>query len=180
MRRIATHRGPLVLGVACALALAGCSAPPQPEAEGPEEGHILVPTPPVPPNYSVNAIMVALVDHSSHELWNAEIEGFQPADDEAWAEIEHHAIQVLGAATLISLGGNGAADMGWAQLPDWPKFSQEMGTAAAGALAAARAKDLEALVEANGALVDSCQHCHDVFKPELPSEGIVHPHKYRR
>jgi hypothetical protein len=29
---------------------------------------------------------------------------------------------------------------------------------------------------ANGRIVDACEGCHKQFKPELPSEGVVHPH----
>jgi hypothetical protein len=38
-------------------------------------------TPAVAPVVSINALMVALVDHASHELWNIEKEGGTPKDD---------------------------------------------------------------------------------------------------
>ena len=46
------------------------------------------------------------------------------------------------------------------------------------ALAAARSRNLPALIEANGKLVETCEGCHKQFKPELPTEGIGHqpPH----
>jgi hypothetical protein len=34
------------------------------------------------------------------------------------------------------------------------------------------------LVAANGQLVQSCEGCHKEFKPELPSEGVVHAHAH--
>jgi hypothetical protein len=37
---------------------------------------------------------------------------------------------------------------------------------------------MEALVAANGQLVDACEGCHKEFKPQLPSEGIVHAHAH--
>jgi hypothetical protein len=126
---------------------------------------------------SVNALMVALVDHASHELWNVEREGRAPKNDAEWREVEHHATQLAGSGTLIALGGTGKADPGWAQLPDWKKYSQQLNDAGMAALSAARAKNLEALVKVNGQLVEVCESCHKQFKPELPTEGIIHPHE---
>ena len=56
--------------------------------------------------------------------------------------------------------------------------AEKMGEAALAANAAAKQKNLEALVAANSALVESCESCHKAFKPDLPTEGIVHqtPH----
>ena len=34
----------------------------------------------------------------------------------------------------------------------------------------------EALLKVNGQLAETCERCHKEFKPELPTEGIVHPH----
>ena len=36
----------------------------------------------------------------------------------------------------------------------------------------------DAVVAANGQLVDVCEACHKAFKPALPSEGIVHKHTH--
>ena len=132
--------------------------------------------PGIPPVVSVNALMVALVDHASHELWNVEKEGGAPKNDKGWREVEHHATQLAGAGTLIALGGTGKADPGWALLPDWKKYCQRLNEAGLAALSATRAKNLEALVKANGQLVEVCESCHKQFKPDLPTEGIVHPH----
>jgi hypothetical protein len=41
---------------------------------------------------------------------------------------------------------------------------------------AGEAKNQQALVAANGQLVEACEGCHKRFKPALPSEGIVHSH----
>jgi hypothetical protein len=132
--------------------------------------------PAVSPVVSVNALMVALVDHASHELWNVEKEGRAPKNDAEWREVEHHAIQLAGSGTLIALGGTGQADPGWAQSPDWKKYAQQLNDAGLAGLSAARGKNLEGLVKANGELVEACESCHKQFKPDLPTEGILHPH----
>jgi hypothetical protein len=133
--------------------------------------------PSVPPAVSVNELMVAWIDHSGHELWDVEQEGRAPKTDASWREVERHATQLAAAGTLIALGGTGQADPGWAQLPDWKKYSRELTNAGITAREAARSKNFEALVKANSQLVEVCESCHKEFKPELPTEGKTHqPH----
>jgi hypothetical protein len=133
----------------------------------------------VPPQVSINEVMVAVVDHASHELWHVAIEEQAPETDEDWRELEHHAIQLASAGSWVSLGGIGEADQGWVKLVGWSDYAQGMTDAAVTALEATRARDLEALIEAGDALVETCEACHKEFKPELPSEGYVHPHYLR-
>lgn len=134
--------------------------------------------PTVAPRTSINALMVTMVDNAGHVLWDAEKPELAPKDDADWLEIQDHAIQIAAASTLIQLGGTGQADMGWIRQVGWSTHATAMGDAALAALTAAQAKNLDALVKANGALVDTCQNCHNAFKPALPTEGIVHqrPH----
>jgi len=53
-----------------------------------------------------------------------------------------------------------------------------MSDAGMAARKAAQDKNREALVVANGQLVEACEGCHKEFKPTLPSEGIVHTHAH--
>jgi cytochrome c556 len=66
----------------------------------------------------------------------------------------------------------------WVAEDGWRTNAQLMSEAGRSAFAAARDRNLPALVEANGKLVATCEGCHKQFKPELPSEGIAHqrPH----
>jgi cytochrome c556 len=134
------------------------------------------PAPAVTPAVSINAVMVALVDHASHVVWDAEQPGRAPKTDAEWGELEHHAIQLTASGPLIALGGTGQADPGWAQSPDWQKHSQELTNVGLVVLSAVRSKSQESLVKANGQLVEVCETCHKEFKPDLPTEGIVHIH----
>jgi hypothetical protein len=131
------------------------------------------------PVVSIDALMVTWVDNSGHVLWNVEREGRVPKTDADWLEIQEHATQLAAAGTLIQLGGTGQADPGWTKSPDWKSNAQKMSDAALDAIAAAKSKDFQALVKANGQLVEACENCHKEFKPELPSEGIKHhpPHE---
>lgn len=131
----------------------------------------------VPPTVSINELMVAWIDHSGHELWDVEAEGRAPKTDADWREVERHATQIAASGTLIALGGTGQADPGWAQSPVWKRDAQELTKAGMAARDAARAKNFEALVKANGQLVEVCESCHKEFKPDLPTEGKPHqPH----
>ncbi len=49
-----------------------------------------------------------------------------------------------------------------------------MSNAALMSMEAAKTKNLELLGTAADALVDSCEGCHDAFKPASPTEGIMH------
>jgi hypothetical protein len=51
-----------------------------------------------------------------------------------------------------------------------------MSDAGVAAMNAAKSKNFNALVAANGQLVESCVGCHKEFKPDLPTEGILHTH----
>jgi hypothetical protein len=100
-----------------------------------------------------------------------------PKTDADWDNIVEHATQVAAAGALIRLEGTGPNDRAFVQQPDWQKFAADVSNAGIAALRAAEAKNHDALVTANGQLVDACEGCHKRFKPALPSEGIMHPHE---
>ncbi len=168
--------GVFVLG---ALSLWGCSspgqqAPPAQQAAIAEKPALT----PVIPGVSINAIMVALVDHAGHNLWVVEQEGKKPKTDADWDTIEEHAVQLAAAGPAISAGGTGPADSGWINSPNWRAHAQRLSDAGRAASVAAQSKNFEALVTANGQLVEACEGCHKEFKPDLPTEGIVHKHAH--
>lgn len=126
---------------------------------------------------SVNEVMVAWIDPSSHELWDVEREGQAPATESDWQRVERHATQLAAAGTVIALGGTGQQDPAWIKSPDWKKYSQELTKAGMAARNAAHTRSFDALVSANGELVQACENCHRAFKPDLPTEGRTHqPH----
>ena len=85
-------------------------------------------------------------------------------------------MQLLSAATVITVGGTGPNDTVWINTPSWRGHAKKLADAAADAMAAGQNKKFEALVAANGRIVDACEGCHKEFKPSLPSEGITHRH----
>jgi hypothetical protein len=129
----------------------------------------------IPLEMSINALMVALVDHAAHEIWEAGSRSRLSGSD--WQDVEQHARQLIASGTLISLGGTGRQDKQWVATPAWQQWARELTDGGLAALAAVEKTDQEALHAAGEDIVDTCVGCHDMFKPELPTEGIKHvPH----
>ena len=167
----------VVLALTAGSLFAGCSAPaepPKPQAAPPAAATAT--TTAVTSPVSINAEMVSVVDHASHQLWDVEKEGMAPKTDAAWENVKEHAIQIASAGALIRLEGTGVNDRDWVQQADWQKWAGSVSDAGVAAVKAAEAKNLQALIAANGDLVDACEGCHKRFKPALPSEGISHTH----
>jgi hypothetical protein len=124
---------------------------------------------------SINAIMVAVVDWAAHEVWEA---GYaETMTGRNWLTAKQYATQLLAAGTLVSLGGTGRVDETWVTNPEWQRWSSRMIDDTKDALRAIEAQDQEALVVAGEGLVAACEGCHEVFKPTIPTEGIMHvPH----
>jgi hypothetical protein len=132
----------------------------------------------VTPEVSINAVMVALIDHAAHSLWAVEQNGRAPQTDKDWQVVEEHAVQIAAAGPAVTAGGTGPTDAAWVKSPSWHTYAQGMTNAGIDAMQAARKKDFTALVTANGQLVESCEQCHKAFKPDLPTEGIAHLHSH--
>ena len=165
------------LCLAGALLLAGCSPSSQPPAQTEQPAPVAT-TPPSGPPVSINAQMVAVVDHAGHALWDVEKAGQAPKTDAAWETVAEHAIQMAAAGTLITLPGSGSNDLRLVQEADWGKWARAMSDAGMAAYQASEKKDFQALVAANSRLVESCEGCHKQYKPDLPSEGIAHQHMH--
>jgi cytochrome c556 len=164
--------------VAGAWLVVGCSAPAPVEQQTPAQPAAEKASAPVLSPVSINAEMVTIVDHAGHQLWEAERQGRAPKTDADWANLEEHATQVAAAGALVSVPGTGARDAAWVGSPGWQKWARSMSDAGLAAMKASQAKNLEQLIAANGQLVEACEGCHKEFKPELPSEGIVHAHEH--
>ena len=162
------------LGMAL-LFVSACGSPAAKESTAPPAEAQTVPTT-AKPEVSINAVMVALVDHAGHQLWNVEVEGKAPKTDADWENVEEHAVQLAAAGPAITVGGTGPTDAVWVKSASWDIYAQKMSDAGVAAMNAAKSKNFNALVTANGQLVESCVGCHKEFKPDLPTEGILHTH----
>ncbi len=126
---------------------------------------------PVP--VSVNALMVTMIDHSAHYIWDyAALEDMML--EEEWLAVEYYSIQLAAAGPLMTMGGTGELDNTWSLSPQWLSYSMDMSNAAMKAFNAARIQDKSLLENAGDELLDSCLGCHRAFKPETPTEGVIH------
>jgi hypothetical protein len=133
--------------------------------------------PPVTAPISVNELMVELIDPTAHELWDREIDERAPRSDADWNQVQHSAVQLIAATVTVANGGTGTQDATWAVSPDWKRFAQDLMKASMNIRAAAQQRSVEALVTANGEVVQACENCHKAFKPAVPTEGRSHkPH----
>lgn len=131
----------------------------------------------IPVPVSINALMVTLIDHSAHYIWDyGALE--RTITDSEWRTIEYYAIQLAGSGPLITLGGSGPMDDAWAESDAWTSYSRTMTNAAMLALDAARNKDKALLASTGDVLVASCEGCHNAFKPGVPTEGFTHMPDY--
>lgn len=126
---------------------------------------------------SINALMVTLIDHAAHHIWDY---GTMERDiaDEEWRIVEYYAIQLAAAGPAITLGGSGDMDDAWSTSPQWIEHARNMSSIAQQAIVAAQDHDKAALRTLGNDLTDSCDACHAAFKPELPTEGLVHDPDY--
>jgi hypothetical protein len=130
----------------------------------------------LPLSISINALMVTMVDDVAHSIWDASNKGTALTGRE-WVNVNEHAYQLQAAATLVSLGGTGQADRGWVTSPAWQEWAGKLRDGGVAVKRAVDAKNQMALRSAGDALVDVCEGCHKVFKPDLPTEGLLHvPH----
>lgn len=162
--------GLAIIGALAACAPASTEAPPAPATTAISAGtSIKLPV-------SINATMVALVDHASEPLW---LDAYQPpTTDDRWREAEYNAYQLAVSGKLIQLAGTGPNDSDWVQNPDWIRLANELSAAGMDALAAAQARNIEAINLAGDRLVAACEDCHKQFKPGLTSMGIYKSPNY--
>ncbi len=130
---------------------------------------------PFTPDVSINEVMVAQIDHAAHFIWDAADPDRALADVE-WQEAEHHAIQIISSRSALSMGGTGVNDAMWIVQQSWRNYVNQMNVAGMLALSSARARDRDGLAQAADLLVESCEGCHQQFKPTIPTEGFSHPH----
>jgi len=128
---------------------------------------------------SINGLMVTLIDHSAHYIWDyGNLEDMMM--EEEWQAVEYYSIQLAASGPLITLGGTGQFDNAWVSSPLWLDYAMAMSDAAMKALDATRIQDQELLITAGNELLDSCLGCHEAFKPDAPSEGLTHEPLYDR
>lgn len=166
----------LALGV-CLTLLAACGGTEEPMAGSTgASSEMAIPVPRVPPATSLNAVMVGLVDHAAHGIWDLGRAGMAPESDREWEEAQHAAIQLIAAGSYITFGGTGQMDANWVEQTGWRDYAKNLQDESTLALDAAIRRDLNGVLAAGDSLLVTCEACHAEYKPGLPREGIVHAH----
>jgi hypothetical protein len=111
------------------LAAGGSSAQQQP-SPAPASKAQATSLPLAKPEVSINAVMVGLVDHAAHNLWDVEREGRAPKSESEWEIVAEHAIQVAAAGPAITVGGTGPTDSAWVASASWRAHAQRIPTPA--------------------------------------------------
>jgi hypothetical protein len=153
-----------------ALALAGCNQ----AAEAPsEEATASAGLQSLP--ISINASMVGITDQSADFIW-AVGNGDLPKDDHDWDQVRGAVYDMILTGQIIKIPGTGEFDAQWAANSDWQGYADELTQIGQDALPLAEAKseDVPAWRAIGDRLVENCLACHELFKPEIPSQGILH------
>jgi hypothetical protein len=120
------------------------------------------------PVASTKQIMVGITNPAAYVIYEAVgtkttskgIEEIAPQTDEDWQKVESAGAAVVESGNLI-LTGNRAIDKG-----DWVKMTHDMMDKAKLAMAAAKAKDKDKIVETGGDLNVTCDNCHMRYSRE--------------
>ena len=128
----------------------GCSTPGTPDA-----------APPYEPVADVRQTMLWLLEPAADVIWDSAgtiitAEGrteLAPTTDAGWENVRRHAVIVAETGNLLMLPGRAAG-------PDWIAYARDLQRTGRLAMAAAEARDADALFEAGGQLYQACVACH--------------------
>lgn len=164
MRTAACLKGALL---ACAtLALAACQ-------KGDDAATAEAPPRPTLP-VSLNAAMIGMVDPAADYIFHMG-NGATPKNDLDWARVRSAAYSTMIGGKVIQLEGTGNFDRSWVSNPRWQAMAEELTDIGQQtvALAEARSTDTAAWRTQADRLIQNCLGCHETFKPEIPSEGLM-------
>lgn len=120
------------------------------------------------PTVPIKELMETTITDASNTIWGAYE---PPTSAEQWAELEKAALALIEATKVNAVGGTGPMDNEWAKQPAWKPFNDAMLQASEAALAAARAKDHDALLAAGDVLYPPCEGCHLQFNPGVVNQN---------
>ena len=164
--RIAATAGMLALGVAACDnqetpdANAVGSSGPAAEQDGHSQREHL------PLRVPIAAVMTGAINQSSYQVFQAATSA-EDLSETGWLATGEAAVNLVGAATLITLPGTGPQDAAWTSDPRWKQLSADMQSASLSVGAAASGKNRAALTKSASRLAQSCQSCHLVFSARL-------------
>jgi hypothetical protein len=161
-----------LLVVPAALAIAGCNpqtasstaAAPAQAAAAPAASALHLPFP-------IRDYMRASVEIPSDGLWAAQAASM--LSDDEWLLADQDSADLAAAATFMNVPGNGKDDEKWVANADWQMWAADVQKTALQIRDAVKAKDQMKLSDGADHLAETCQACHDKYRPETPSDGIA-------
>jgi cytochrome c556 len=115
--------------------------------------------------------MRANVETAADGVWAAQsAEKLSAAD---WLLAEQDATNVIASASFIANAGIGPKDKAMQANADYQAWAKDVQDTGIKILAAVKAKDQMAMGAAADHLSDTCQACHDKYRPQVPSDGVV-------
>ena len=124
---------------------------------------------------SINAAMVGITDQSADYIW-AVGNGDLPKDQHDWDLVRGAVYDMILSGQILQVPGTGEFDAQWVTNKDWQQHAETLTKIGQDALPLAEAKseDVEAWRAIGNRLIDNCLACHKLFKPDVPSQGIMH------
>lgn len=118
----------------------------------------------------VEYLMHYVLEPAADKIWDsagsvfteAGEEALHPKTDEGWISVEHAAAVISESGNLLMIPGRTPA------AADWTEYSQGLVDTGKTVLAAAQAKDPDALFETGGHLYNVCVACHQVYWRDEP------------
>ena len=176
----------LLIAACAALVLSACAR------EAPQTASAAPPPPPFKPVASIIDLMEGQVDPAADAMWEsvATISGpkgtveKQPRTDAEWKEVRRQALLLIEGANLLMMDGRVVAHQGQtlegapgptdftpaqseaaikAQRPAFNAFAFALLNAGNEALQATEARNVDAFLEAGGAIDEACEACHKKF-----------------
>jgi len=123
------------------------------------------PPPPVQPIGGIKLTMAVVLEPAAEKIWDSagfivtdsEVQSLAPTTDEGWEEVRHGAAVVAETGNLLLMPGR--------RMPgdDWMEIAARLTQAGKRAMAAAEARDPDALFEVGGEIYNVCVSCHQLY-----------------
>ncbi|MEP7209632.1 MAG: cytochrome c, partial [Alphaproteobacteria bacterium] len=139
------------------------SSPAKPEQQGQSPA-------PLPLRVPIKAVMAFFVDFSAYGVFTAATSE-EKLTDKDWLDTGVAAVNLIASTSLISMPGSGPNDAAWVKDSDYRRWSEAMQAQSIDVAQAVHRRDLGQFRSAARKLSDTCQSCHQKFRPELPDGG---------
>lgn len=126
---------------------------------------------PLPLLVPVRGIMAGVIDFSAYGVFQAATSS-KLLTEEQWSSAGLAAVNLIAASTLITLPSSQPQDAEWIADPEWLRKAADMQNASVLVGVAINRQDGPGLLKTANLLADSCQSCHDRFKPDLPKTDL--------